>query len=234
MLCRSLIFLCVFSRKQLIQLKQIQLKDEISLLELIFTIPKHSKSSIAWYHRQWIFANYAELNIQHEFKLCTVTSMSYPRNYYAWTYRHWVLSTYCKSNQSIIEREYKDTCQWIELNISDYSGFQYLQQVIEMYDNNNQEAHMKWLNKLIIKYPGHESLWCHRRFCSNQFIQSIQYCHEQHQFIKDIMQDVYRDQSLSIDKLHLQKEFALKFGLFQTIMVCLNSSKLDTHPLKFI
>lgn len=160
--------------------------------------------------------------------------MSYPRNYYAWTYRHWVLFTYCKSNQATVEREYKDICQWIELNISDYSGFQYLQQIMEMYDNINQEVHMKWLNKLIIKYPGHESLWCHRRFCSTQFIQLVQYCHEQHQFIKDIMQDVYRYQSLSVENSPLQKEFALKFGLFHIIMVCLNSSKLDMRSLIFI
>ncbi|CEP16502.1 hypothetical protein [Parasitella parasitica] len=205
-------------RKQLIQFDYIRAQDEISLIELIFTIPKHSKSTVAWYHRQWIFANYAKIDIVNEFKLCTMTSMAYPRNYYAWTYRYWVLSTYCKSDQNIIEKEYQDTCRWMELNISDYSGFQYLQQVMELYVALKQEPHMAWLNKLIIKYPGYESLWCHRRFCSSQFVQSEEYCHQQHDFIKNTMQDVYKDQALSNNKWCLQKEYALKFGLFHSIM----------------
>lgn len=212
-------FLILCPRKQLIQSNYIQPKDEITLLELIFTIPKHSKSSIAWYHRQWIFAHYADLDIENELKLCTMTSMLYPRNYYAWTYRYWVLSNYCALDPNRVKQEYKNTCQWIELNISDFSGFQYLQQVMEMHKDIHRESHMNWLDKLIIRYPGHESLWCHRRFCSHQFVRSEAHCHEQHAFIKDIMQDVYKDQSLSLNNVPLQKEFALKFGLFHLIMV---------------
>ncbi|OAC99317.1 hypothetical protein MUCCIDRAFT_157179 [Mucor lusitanicus CBS 277.49] len=205
-------------RKQLIQSKYIQPKNEIALLELIFTIPKHSKSSIAWYHRQWIFAHYADLDVENEFKLCTMTSMLYPRNYYAWTYRHWVLSNYCALDPARVEQEYKNTCQWIERNISDFSGFQYLQQVMEMHKGIRRESHMQWLDTLIIRYPGHESLWCHRRFCSHLFVRSEVHCYEQHAFIENIMQDVYKNQSLALDNVSLQKEFALKFGLFHLIM----------------
>ncbi|KAI8636677.1 hypothetical protein BD408DRAFT_448244 [Parasitella parasitica] len=205
-------------RKQLIQSSYIRVQDEISLIELIFTIPKHSKSSVAWYHRQWIFENYAKPDVEHEFQLCTMTSMAYPRNYYAWTYRFWVLSTFCKSDQNVVGKEYQETRRWIELNISDYSGFQYLQQVMEMHGAIEQESHMAWLDNLIVKYPGYESLWCHRRFCSSLFIQSEEYCHRQHQFIKNTLQGVYKDQSLTNDKWPLQKEYALKFGLFQCIM----------------
>lgn len=203
------------------------MKRELLLIELIFTIPKHSKSSVAWYHRQWILShfNQVEINISKEFKICTMTSSLYPRNYYSWTYRHWILCTYCVQNMLMIENEYRDTCHWIETNITDYSGFNYLQQLMKMLGLvNNQfemDQHMKWLNNLIIKYPGQESLWCHRRFCSNLFIHSLVYCNLQHEFIKEIMNDTYKNVSLSNDEndFIMQKDFALKFGLWQTLLV---------------
>lgn len=154
-----------------------------------------------------------------------MASSSYPRNYYAWTYRHWILSTYCSDNLPLIDKEYQDTCHWIETNISDYSGYQYLQHLMKMSnierDVQKRDQHMKWVDRLIIRYPGHESLWCHRRFCSDLFIQSIDYCKLQHEFISDITNDRFKDQSLSdnIKDMIIQKEFALKFGLWQTLLV---------------
>lgn len=202
----------------------IDLKRELAIIELIFTIPKHSKSSVAWYHRQWIYTNFKQtvnIDITNEFKLCTITSTAYPRNYYSWTYRNWILQTFCKHNVTLLKREYKDTCHWIETNISDYSGFQYLQQLMELLKLDTKDKHMKWLDKLIITYPGHESLWCHRRFCSHLFLHSPNYCHSQHAFISNILNDAFKDQALnnSAKDMVLQKEFTLKFGLWQTLLV---------------
>lgn len=224
------IFFCsryssLYYRKELILSGHIDVRQELALIELIFTIPKHSKSSVAWYHRQWIFTNFKQvaLNIDHEFKLCTMTSTSYPRNYYSWNYRHWILCTYCAQNLPLIELEYRSTCTWIETHISDYSGFQYLQQLMHMLNHkeNEMDRHMNWLDRLIIKYPGHESLWCHRRFCSNLFIYSSVYCDLQHEFILAIVNDKFKDQSLSnnANDMIMQKEFALKFGLWQSLLV---------------
>lgn len=86
---------------------------------------------------------------------------------------------------------------------------------------DTEDIHMKWLDQLIIKYPGHESLWCHRRFCSHLMIHSPNYCHSQHEFISNILNDTFKDQSLSntTDDIVLQKEFALRFGLWQTLLV---------------
>jgi protein prenyltransferase alpha subunit repeat containing protein 1 len=154
-----------------------------------------------------------------------MASSSYPRNYYAWTYRYWVLSYYCSNDLPLIEKEYKDTCHWIETNISDYSGFQYLQHLMKMSKIDNDElkrdVHMNWVNQLIIRYPGHESLWCHRRFCSDLFIKSIDYCKLQHEFIRDIVNDQFKDLSFNdnIKDMIMQKEYALKFGLWQSLLV---------------
>ncbi|KAI8326885.1 hypothetical protein EDC96DRAFT_533540 [Choanephora cucurbitarum] len=107
---------------------------------------------------------------------------------------------------------------------NDYSSFNHLQQIIERLavdqDQTRQEQHMQWLNQLIIKYPGHESLWCHRRFCSHLFVKSKDYCHAQHQFIQSILSDQHKDEALSNneDSFKSQREQALKFGLWQSIM----------------
>lgn len=211
-------------RKELILSGKIDILQELKLIELIFTIPKHSKSSVAWYHRQWIFSQFQNNppDVKKEFHLCCAASDAYPRNYYAWTYRYWVLSTYGKNDLDLVQREYIETCDWIARNISDYSGFQYLQQLVQMltWDDTERNTHMAWLDNLIVKYPGHESLWCHRRFCSHRFKDSDSFCASQHQFVHDIMSDRFSSRSLSdnANDFVMQKEFALKFGLFHTLM----------------
>ncbi|KAI8087856.1 uncharacterized protein B0P05DRAFT_530420 [Gilbertella persicaria] len=206
-------------RKQLLLSNHIDPKQELALIELIFTIPRHAKSSIAWYHRQWILTQFAqEMDIEKELKLAKVSSAAYPRNYYAWTYRTWILLSHCSLPRA--QQEYDQTCCWIELNISDFSGLQYLQRIIQYLKIKDYRRHMEWLDQLIIKYPGYESLWCHRRFCSYLFVSSTEYCDSQHAFIHGIVSDQFKDQSLSDSKsdFDLQKEYALKFGTWQTMM----------------
>lgn len=199
-------------------------KDELSLIELIFTLPRHSKSSLAWFHRRWILTHFSDsltLNIKHELELCTKTTLLYPRNYYAWTYRYWLLERNSRDNLSIVAEEYENTCNWLGRNISDFSGFQYLQQVMKLLPELRYEEHMKWLNDLIIRYPGHESLWCHRRFCSTQFYNHPNYSRDQHQFVSDILKGRFESEDLSNNPKDTanQKTFALKFGLWQFYMV---------------
>ncbi|KAI9477775.1 MAG: hypothetical protein EXX96DRAFT_568141 [Benjaminiella poitrasii] len=209
-------------RKKLITSGYINVKNELALIELIFTIPKNAKSSLAWYHRQWILTNYytnKTINAINEISLCRKASTIYPRNYYAWTYRYWFIFTYCDT--SMFKEEYQKMCEWIELNISDNSGFQYLQQIMT-HNELNLDQHMQWLDQLIIRYPGHESLWYHRRFCSSIFsIKSAEYCKAQHQYVHDIFHDRFNHQSMSNnpDDIVMQKEFALRFGLWQILLV---------------
>lgn len=221
-------------RKELILSGHIDPKKELPLIDLIFTIPKHAKSSIAWHHRQWIFENHKDVpvSIQQEFQLCAKASSAYPRNYYAWTHRHWILSNYCSSQTETLLQEYDDTCRWIEFNISDYSGLQYLQQLMKLLGPTmDRDRHIDWVNGLVIKYPGHESLWCHKRYCSSIYVNDIDYFSSQHQFVHDILNDRFKQQALTdlAQDLAAQKEFALKFGLWQTLLV---SDTAIIHPAK--
>ncbi|ORE03941.1 hypothetical protein BCV72DRAFT_232320 [Rhizopus microsporus var. microsporus] len=205
-------------RKELMISKHIHPDDEIRLLNLVFTIPKHSKSAVAWYHRQWIVTNYDCVQVQNEMKLCEMTCCFYKRNYYSWSYRFWILSRH-QQEHTLVEKEYRTMLSWCELNISDYSGFHYLEQVMNLMNWKLclKDQHMKWLNNLTIKFPGHESIWCHRRYCSNLYY-TKDYCISQHQFVWDILNDKYMEQALEMTRLDEQRQFALKFGLWLSIL----------------
>ncbi|KAI8352061.1 hypothetical protein BD560DRAFT_409029 [Blakeslea trispora] len=209
------------TRKRIIQLGHMDPTKELNLIKLAFTIPRHSKSSVAWYHRQWILTQFrSALDVKQELELCQWTCTAYPRNYYAWRHRTFLLRHFC----SLIDlsKEYRDVCHWIELHISDYSGFHYLQHIIQQlaFDQEQMKQHMQWLDGLIIKFPGHESLWCHKRFCSHLFIKSTSYCYAQHQFVQDVLSNQHQAEALDdhSDHFQAQREYALRFGLWQTRM----------------
>jgi len=134
----------------------------------------------------------------------------YPKNYYAWTYRYWILlniSNNSSQSKSFLDEELRIMKNWVQKNISDYSGFQYLQRCLirlsKYYDNSFSDLHgisrkdilekininiqlqnqnlknnnldsivflwyeeIQFTKDLILRYPGHESLWYHLRFLS--------------------------------------------------------------------
>lgn len=192
-------------RKWLMTIGVVEPQTELDLISLIFTLPKHCKSGNAWYHRQWILTTYPSLiHYDLEHALCQSTAERHPRNYYAWTYRYWLLTQ--SMDQTRVRDEYEHTKTWIGLNISDYSGFHYLEHCMKL-TSVDITSHMQWISNLIKMYPGHESLWCHRRYCSYLYIHTPNYCEQQHQFV----QDVLMKESSHSD----ERTFALRFGLWQ-------------------
>jgi hypothetical protein len=204
---------------------------ELELIQLIFTIAKHAKSPVAWHHRQWIVERMDAIDIPNELELCHRACSIYPKNYHAWTYRSWLISAKCLSPE--ISKEYQASRHWVGLNISDYSGVQHLQRVMELASVDMLD-HTLWLDTLIKRYPGHESLWCHKRFCSHLAIRvldnPLSFCHQQHQFVDDIQHDCFLSEALSesLDAQVAQKELALKFGAWQAFLVkyCLLKKKV--------
>ncbi|KAI8338395.1 hypothetical protein BC941DRAFT_422792 [Chlamydoabsidia padenii] len=198
------------ARKELVLSGQVSLQQELKLLELIFTIPRNTKCSIAWHHRQWLFKQNMELiQLDSELQLCQRAITLYPRNYYAWNHRHWLLDLMVNSNERL-EQEYQHACQWIENNVSDHTGIRYLEEVVKILNNNQtyslHDLHLEWLDALILRYPGHESLWCHRRYCAILF-PYVKH-DQQHKFIQSIMTDQHNSSS------DTQKLLAAKFGLW--------------------
>ncbi|KAI8148495.1 hypothetical protein BJV82DRAFT_592313 [Fennellomyces sp. T-0311] len=193
------------ARKRFVASGQVTVQDEIAWIDLIFTIPKHCKSGVAWHHRQWLWTrDDARMDLDHELRLCTRTATLHPRNYYAWSYRRWLLETYMNTPQSR-EKEYQESRAWVERNVSDHSGVHHLAKVIEKMDRFDQEEHLDWINDLITRFPGHEALWCHRRFCFT----FSPHLSSGHSFVDDLIK---RNED------PIQVELALRFGLWLCLL----------------
>lgn len=107
------------------------------------------------------------IDLESEQSLCTRAATIYPRNYYAWQHRRWILNQI--TTIDLLHEEYERTRNWVERNISDYSGQHYLSLVMTALRNHSAEVdtakHLEWLEALMLRFPGHESLWYHRRTC---------------------------------------------------------------------
>ncbi|OAD73608.1 hypothetical protein PHYBLDRAFT_168046 [Phycomyces blakesleeanus NRRL 1555(-)] len=224
------------TRKQLITSGQISIENELLLLELMFTIPKHSKSSIAWHHRQWIYKLkhsrndpqsrlIDHINIEHELQLCDRTITLYPKGYYTWNYRHWLLST-MESDHHFVQKEYHHSRSRVEVNVSDHSCLQHLELALFAIVKDSPlkisilEDHLRWLDGVIISYPGHEALWYHRRYCLDILLcdmkDSIYYSQKHYEFIEDIAKGDPSPLAIDTNRSSLlrQVELALHFGVW--------------------
>lgn len=162
------------------------LSDELQLVDLLLS--KHPKSGEAWCHRRWILSRMplsAKLATvaAHEMDVCAAAARSYPRNYFAWTHRYWTLS---RVSPELVATECDAMQQWAAINTSDHAGLFYRGLVVLLAlaherqckvsqaetptpptdDNNSSVAwRLAWEQgaELQARYPGHESLWRHRR-----------------------------------------------------------------------
>ncbi|KAI9314646.1 hypothetical protein BX666DRAFT_1969064 [Dichotomocladium elegans] len=201
------------TRKRLILSKFIDLRDEIKLLNLIFTIPRHAKSATAWHHRQWIFTLVPELlDLNDEVAQCARTATLHIRNYHAWRYRGWLLDNFIATSQELIHCEYVWTRTWVEQNVSDHSGAHHLARVIAAGGGYNidEKEHMAWVDGLILQYPGHEVLWYHRRFCFERLF-SVP---DGHAFVAKAVDTAEKTHQSEPTVVQRQQELAYRYGLW--------------------
>ncbi|TRY95877.1 hypothetical protein DNTS_021404 [Danionella cerebrum] len=126
--------------------------------------------------------------LQEEMRVCADAAGRYPSNYNAWSHRIWVLQSMAKGNLKVLHDELSSTRLWVSMHVSDHSGFHYRQHLLRalarerdvqsngevtagMNDDNHCDdiipqlfhEEMELCTDLIESYPGHETLWCHRR-----------------------------------------------------------------------
>uniref|UniRef100_M8BPD6 Protein prenyltransferase alpha subunit repeat-containing protein 1 n=1 Tax=Aegilops tauschii TaxID=37682 RepID=M8BPD6_AEGTA len=145
------------------------LKDELRLCALILSYSPKNEST--WSHRRWVIKNLAqhlqdmpEL-IDKESLLVKDMAEKSKMNYRAWRHRCWLIP-YMKTKQSLLlalldgaaNREDSLICQ------------------SEAYLMWKEE--LRWNETLIRRYQGRESLWNHRRFLSQWWVQHLLSCEE--------------------------------------------------------
>ncbi|CAJ0831655.1 1789_t:CDS:2 [Entrophospora sp. SA101] len=120
------------TRKKLILNKLIDPEYELKLIDLILTFPKHTKGSIIWHHRYWM--------LEQLESMATVAAVPSLFNNNKDKEEEERLRFY----NEFLSQELKNVKNWINLNLSDYSGFNYLQNLLikiikNLHCNNQKE-----------------------------------------------------------------------------------------------
>uniref|UniRef100_A0A8D3CN43 Protein prenyltransferase alpha subunit repeat containing 1 n=1 Tax=Scophthalmus maximus TaxID=52904 RepID=A0A8D3CN43_SCOMX len=131
--------------------------------------------------------------LHQEMKVCSDAACRYPSNYNAWSHRIWVLQHMAKGNVKVFHDELSSMRLWVSMHVSDHSGFHYRQFLLQELtaelsqtppstSTTTSEAageeegqlgfptvpqlfhqEMELCSDLIQSFPGHETLWSHRR-----------------------------------------------------------------------
>lgn len=143
--------------------------------------------------------------LEEELQVSQYAADHYPNNYHAWSHRMWCVTHIAALGIDCLLREWTASEVWVSSHVSDYSGMQYRQFLLDcLLDLKNsvsedivdtarqsiqkllscsrsensvdttQPAVVKSLGlvaselllntDLILRFAGHEALWCHRRY----------------------------------------------------------------------
>lgn len=170
-------------------------KDELRLCTLILSYSPKNEST--WSHRRWVIKKLAQ-QLQHIPELIDKESLlvkdiaeKSKMNYRAWRHRCWLIP-YMKTEQVL--DELNKSKKWAELHVADNCCFHYrgslLLALLDGAANGEvslicqSEAYLMWKDELrwnetlIRRYQGRESLWNHRRFLSQWWVQHLVSCEE--------------------------------------------------------
>lgn len=118
--------------------------------------------------------------------VCAKLAELKPRNYHAWSFRHWLLTKFAGVDPVLLATELEVMHQWCSSHITDHSGWNHRQHVLNLCIQQNahsaDEAQPRktiklmldehaYLSSILLLYPEHEALWCHRRFIFSVLVQ---------------------------------------------------------------
>ncbi|KAF8692224.1 hypothetical protein HU200_039827 [Digitaria exilis] len=181
------------SRKMVLSEKYdlVKLKDELQLCALILSYSPKNEST--WSHRRWVLKQIAEQHqdmaelVEKESVLVKEIAERSKMNYRAWRHRCWLIP-YMTSKQVL--DELKKSTRWCELHVADNCCFHYrralLLALLDGHLENGEDSltwesetyllwkdELRWDEMLIRRYRGRESLWNHRQFLSQRWIQQL-------------------------------------------------------------
>ncbi|KQK23520.1 protein prenyltransferase alpha subunit repeat-containing protein 1 isoform X3 [Brachypodium distachyon] len=169
-----------------------QLEAELQFCALILSYALKNEST--WSHRRWVITKLAQSHqdmpqiIDKESVLVKQIAEKSKMNYRAWRHRCWLIP-YMKPKQVL--DELNKSIKWGELHVADNCCFHYRRSLLlALLDNRSEEnggdtlhweseAHLLWTEELrwnemlIRRYQGRESLWTHRRFLSQWWVQRL-------------------------------------------------------------
>ncbi|XP_039802742.1 protein prenyltransferase alpha subunit repeat-containing protein 1-like isoform X2 [Panicum virgatum] len=168
-----------------------KLKDELQLCALILSYSPKNEST--WSHRRWVLKQVAEQHqdmtelVEKESVLVKEIAERSKMNYRAWRHRCWLIPY--MTRKQVLD-ELKKSTRWSELHVADNCCFHYrrslLLALLDSHLENREDSlswesetyllwkeELRWNEMLIRRYQGRESLWNHRRFLSQWWIQQL-------------------------------------------------------------
>ncbi|CAO2040059.1 unnamed protein product [Urochloa humidicola] len=168
-----------------------KLKDELQLCALILSYSPKNEST--WSHRRWVLKQVAEQQeditdlVDKESVLVKEIAERSKMNYRAWRHRCWLIPY--MTRKQVLD-ELKKSTRWSELHVADNCCFHYRRSLLlALLDNRLENGldsfswesetyllwkeELRWNEMLIRRYQGRESLWNHRRFLSQWWIQQL-------------------------------------------------------------
>ncbi|WVZ75343.1 hypothetical protein U9M48_023404 [Paspalum notatum var. saurae] len=153
----------------------------------------HIEFEVTVCHRRWVIKQVAEHHedmseiIEKESMLVKEIAEKSKMNYRAWRQRCWLIPY--MTRQRVLD-ELKNSTTWSELHVADNCCFHYrrslLLALLDSRLGNGEDSlswesetfllwkeELKWTEMLIKRYQGRESLWNHRRFLSQWWIQHL-------------------------------------------------------------
>ena len=179
--------------------------DEIRIVHIGLTI--NPKTPEAYPYLQYLVKKIGKADIKKsELVFCDKLNKKRPRNYLLWNYRSFLADFFPLNSEEIEELR-----QNISLYPSDHSNMYFYQtQMQKTYDNLVYDLIEN--SKMIMNYPGHESLWNHRRFILIHLAEHLNWPSEWKKYtIRDYIQLLPR--KLSSRQLIEQQDILIKSSL---------------------
>lgn len=116
--------------------------------------------------------------LQRELDLTERAFTLHQRNYYAWTQRAWLIDyasvVFANSRvyTQLIDSEDEFTDRWTATHLSDSAAWHYRRRVLAIRTTTHcWHTEMKRVYDLIMRYPGHEAIWCHLRLVATSLLE---------------------------------------------------------------
>lgn len=107
----------------------------------------------------------AEPLLTVELSVCEHAASRYPKNYMAWTYRQFIAS---HLDERGLLRELAAHVAFAVQHVSDHASLQYRHTLFARLAPSARSralvTELEVSRALLERFPGHEALWCHRRF----------------------------------------------------------------------
>lgn len=128
-------------RKEFVLLGNLFAKHDLIFASIVLT--RKPKSPEVFAHRKWLLMHISRLAsnrpledslldlVDDEMRVSLSAATRYSNNYHAWSHRVWVLQHLTKLTPEILGKELLANEEWMSTHVSDYSGMQFRQFLLE-------------------------------------------------------------------------------------------------------